>query len=190
MSSTDLIDLTAEQVHGRLAELAVIDVRTPGEYAAGHVPGAHNVPLDRLGEAVDVLHRAGLRRDLVLVCGSGERSAQAQRRLAEQGVEAANLAGGTDAWVLLGHDVHRAPEARAVWPMERQVRFAAGSLVLAGVVAGRRWPAARALSAGVAGGLVFSGVTGTCGMARVLAKLPFNRGAADSLPATLAALSR
>jgi rhodanese-related sulfurtransferase len=192
MSTTDptaLTDLTAEQVHGRLAELAVVDVRTPGEYAAGHVPGAHNVPLDRLDEAVDALRKAAVRRDLVLVCGSGARSARAQRRLADQGVEAANLAGGTDAWSLLGHDLHRGAGARPVWAMERQVRLAAGSLVLAGLLAGRRWPAARRLSAAVAGGLVFSAVTDTCGMARVLAALPHNRAGASGLAATLAALT-
>lgn len=72
--------------------------------------------------------------------------------------------------------------------MDRQVRLAAGSLVLTGLLAGQRWSAARVLSAGVAGGLVFSAVTNTCGMARILARLPYNRPAAIDLDATLAAL--
>ncbi len=74
--------------------------------------------------------------------------------------------------------------------MERQVRFAAGSLVVAGLLAGRRFPAARWLSAGIGSGLVFSAVTNTCGMAAVLSKLPHNRAprSAADFDATLDAL--
>ncbi|MET8632643.1 rhodanese-like domain-containing protein [Streptomyces sp. NPDC004680] len=181
--------LTAEQARARLADLTVIDVRTPGEYASGHLPGAHNIPLDHLDAALSVLKTAADRGDLLVVCASGARSARARERLAEHGITAATLTGGTTAWVQLGHDVHRpAGGTRAAWAMERQVRLAAGSLVLAGLLAGRRWPAARRLSAGVAGGLVFSALTDTCGMARILAKLPHNQPKATDLDATLAAL--
>ncbi|WP_425575377.1 YgaP family membrane protein [Streptomyces lavendulocolor] len=90
---------------------------------------------------------------------------------------------------LSGRDVHRPEGARAAWTMERQVRLAAGSLVLAGIALGRRLPEARLLSAGVAGGLVFSALTDTCGMARLLAKLPHNRPKAGDLDITLAALA-
>ncbi|MGG7575994.1 YgaP family membrane protein [Streptomyces sirii] len=85
--------------------------------------------------------------------------------------------------------VSRPAGTRAVWAMERQVRFAAGSLVLAGLLAGRRRPQARWLSAGVAGGLVLSALTDTCGMAKILAKLPHNQPKAPDLDATLAALA-
>ncbi|MFC6065469.1 rhodanese-like domain-containing protein [Streptomyces ochraceiscleroticus] len=180
--------LTTDEAGERLDELTVIDVRTPGEYATGHLPGAHNIPLDRLGEAVPALRSAASRAGLLMVCASGNRSAQACAALAEQGITAATLTGGTHAWVQHGLDVLRPEGGRAVWAMERQVRLAAGSLVLTGLVAGRRWPAARLLSAGIAGGLVFSALTDTCGMARVLAKLPYNRAGATDLSATLAAL--
>ncbi|MFH8370998.1 rhodanese-like domain-containing protein [Streptomyces sp. NPDC018031] len=181
--------LSPEQARTRLTELTVIDVRTPGEYATGHLPGAHNVPLDHLDTALPALRAAADRGDLLFVCASGARSDQACRRLAAQGVSAATLAGGTGAWIRLGHDVHRPAGARATWAMERQVRLAAGSLVLTGLLAGRRLPAARWLSAGVAGGLVFSALTDTCGMARVLGKLPHNRPHPTDLAATLAALT-
>ncbi|MFI8996644.1 rhodanese-like domain-containing protein [Streptomyces sp. NPDC053542] len=183
--------LTPDEAGARLDELTVIDVRTPGEYASGHLPGAHNVPLDRLGEAVPALRSAAARADLLMVCASGNRSAQACAALAEEGIPAANLTGGTSGWVQHGLEVRRpagADVARPAWAMERQVRLAAGSLVLTGLLAGRRWPAARLLSAGIAGGLVFSALTDTCGMARVLAKLPYNRAGAPDLSATLAAL--
>ncbi|WP_431782597.1 rhodanese-like domain-containing protein [Streptomyces chumphonensis] len=181
--------LAPEQAHARLAELIVVDVRTPGEYAAGHLPGAHNIPLDDLDRALPALRTAADRGDLLLVCASGARSTQACARLDEHGLTATTLAGGTNRWTELGHDVHRPAGARAVWGMERQVRFAAGSLVLAGLLAGRRVGGARLLSAGVAGGLVFSALTDTCGMARLLSKLPHNRPRPGDLDATLAELA-
>ncbi|MGW8828419.1 hypothetical protein [Streptomyces massasporeus] len=72
--------------------------------------------------------------------------------------------------------------------MDHQARLAAGSLVLTGLLASQRWSAARMLPAGVAGGLAFSAVTHTCGMAKTLARLPCNRPDATDLDATLAAL--
>ncbi|MFH9067118.1 rhodanese-like domain-containing protein [Streptomyces coeruleorubidus] len=180
--------LTPGQASARLHELTVIDVRTPGEYATGHLPGAQNVPLDHLDTALPTLRTAAERGDLLVVCASGARSAEACRRLAEAGVPAATLTGGTSAWTQLGHDVHRPAGVRAPWPMERQVRLTAGTLVLAGLLAGRLRPGARWISAGVAGGLVFSALTDTCGMARLLAKLPHNRPKSTDLDATLTAL--
>ncbi|GHC47226.1 rhodanese-like domain-containing protein [Streptomyces violaceochromogenes] len=181
--------LTAGQASARLHELTVIDVRTPGEYATGHLPDAHNIPLDHLDAALPALKVAAERGDLLVVCASGARSVEACRRLAEAGITAATLTGGTSTWTQLGHDVHRPVGVRAPWPMERQVRLAAGSLVLSGLLAGRLRPGARWISAGVAGGLVFSAVTDTCGMARLLAKLPYNRPKATDLDSTLTALS-
>ncbi|NEY33088.1 DUF2892 domain-containing protein [Streptomyces sp. PRKS01-65] len=181
--------LTADQVSARLHELTVIDVRTPGEYALGHLPGAHNIPLDHLDAALPALRTAADRGELLVVCASGTRSATACRRLADQGVTAATLTGGTTAWTRLGHDIHRPAGTRAPWAMDRQVRLAAGSLVLTGLIAGRRRSAARWLSAGVAGGLVFSALTNTCGMASILARLPYNRPRTADLDATLAALT-
>ncbi|MEV6808459.1 rhodanese-like domain-containing protein [Streptomyces sp. NPDC051132] len=181
--------LTVDQVNARLQELTVIDVRSPGEFASGHLPGAHNVPLDHFDTALPALKAAADRGDLLVVCASGARSATACRRLAEQGVTAAILTGGTTAWTQQGHDIHRPAGTRSGWAMDRQVRLAAGSLVLTGLLAGRRWNAARWLSAGVAGGLVFSALTDTCGMARILAALPHNQAKAADLDATLAALT-
>ncbi|MEF9908178.1 rhodanese-like domain-containing protein [Streptomyces sp. P9-A2] len=181
--------LTADQANARLNELTVIDVRTPGEYASGHLPGAHNIPLDHLDVAMPALKTAADRGDLLVVCASGARSATACGRLAAQGIIAAALTGGTTAWTQLGHDTHRPAGTRAPWAMDRQVRLAAGTLVLAGLLAGQRWSAARLLSAGVAGGLVLSALTDTCGMAKILAKLPHNQPKTEDLDATLAALT-
>ncbi|MFB7467536.1 rhodanese-like domain-containing protein [Streptomyces sp. NPDC056224] len=181
--------LTADQANARLHELTVIDVRTPGEYSSGHLPGAHNIPLDHLDAALPALRTAADRGALLVVCASGARSATACERLADQGINAATLTGGTSAWVQLGHDTHRPAGARTAWAMDRQVRIAAGSLVLTGLLAGQRWSAARWLSAGVAGGLVFSALTNTCGMSKILARLPHNQPGKTDLEATLAALA-
>ncbi|WEV28715.1 rhodanese-like domain-containing protein [Streptomyces sp. 71268] len=181
--------LTADQASARLHELTVIDVRTPGEYVSGHLPGAHNIPLDHLDAALPALRTATDRGDLLVVCASGARSAQACRHLAGHGIAAATLTGGTTAWAHLGHDIHRPADTRAPWAMDRQVRLVAGSLVLTGLIAGRRWNPARWLSAGVAGGLVFSALTNTCGMAKILAKLPHNQPRPSDLDATLTALA-
>jgi rhodanese-related sulfurtransferase len=186
-----LITLDTEQVGARLHAFTVIDVRTPAEYASGHLPGALNIPLDRIRQALPEIRHAARRGDILLVCASGARSESAGTLLAEQGVQAATLAGGTSAWAADGHDLHQpaACDTRAGWSMERQVRFTAGTVVLLGLLLGLLvHPAFQILSAGIAGGLVFSALTNTCGMAVMLGKLPHNRPRAADLDATLATL--
>lgn len=179
--------LGVAQARERLSELTVVDVRTPGEYASGHLPGALNVPLDQLERALPALKESGA--ELLMVCRSGARSEKACVLLAGHGVTAATLTGGTVAWAAAGHELHRpAGGARATWAMERQVRFTAGALVLVGLGLGLLHPAWQLLSAGMAGGLAFSALTDTCGMAAILSKLPHNRPRAADLDATLAAL--
>ncbi|MFH8799056.1 rhodanese-like domain-containing protein [Streptomyces sp. NPDC017936] len=173
--------VTLPAVSGRLGEYTVVDVRTPGEYAGGHLPGAHNVPLDRLDEAASALGSATAHRPLLIVCASGARSAEACDRLASLGIAAATLEGGTGAWAAAGHPVERSTGSRAPWPMDRQVRLAAGSLVVAGFAAGLARSRAHWLSGLVGAGLVFSGVTDTCGMAALLARLPHNRPPRDAV---------
>ncbi|MFC7264336.1 rhodanese-like domain-containing protein [Streptomyces lutosisoli] len=185
---TTPFSLDADQARTRLPELTVLDVRTPGEYASGHLPGALNIPLDQLHRALPALKMATT--DLLVVCASGARSDSARKTLAEHGVTAATLVGGTSAWSERGHELHHpAAGTRATWSMERQVRFTAGSVVLAGLGLGLLHPAWQLLSAGIAGGLVFSAVTNTCGMAAILAKLPHNRPRPADLDATLATLA-
>lgn len=85
-----------------LVDRKVLDVREPGEYAAGHVPGARNVPLASVWEHADELRTAG---PVHVICQSGRRSAQAAEVLWAAGVEAVNVAGGTSAWVAAGKPV-------------------------------------------------------------------------------------
>ncbi|GGW47543.1 transporter [Streptomyces lucensis JCM 4490] len=182
--------LDPHEARSRLHELTVIDVRTPGEYAGGHIPGALNIPLDQLDRALPDIRSAAGRGEVLVVCASGARSENACRTLAEHGVHTATLSGGTGAWAAQGNDLRRPHGGTgATWGMERQVRLTAGSAVLLGLALGEAvHPAFRLLSAGIAGGLVFSAVTNTCGMAALLAKLPHNRPRQAELDATLARL--
>ncbi|MCI3278421.1 rhodanese-like domain-containing protein [Streptomyces cylindrosporus] len=174
--------LSPGQAAARYDEFTVVDVRTPGEYAGGHLPGAHNIPLDRLAEAADALAAVAARGSLLIVCASGARSAKGCDQLAALGTAATTLEGGTGAWTAAGHPVERSTGGRTPWPMDRQVRLAAGALVVAGFVAGLAWAPAHWLSGLVGAGLVFSGVTNTCGMAALLARLPYNRPPEDAIP--------
>lgn len=150
--------------------VSVIDVREPMEYAGGHIPGSRNVPLAQLGTA------RLPEGPLVLVCQSGNRSARGVQSLLQQGHPhpVRDLEGGLPSWQQAGYPVRRL--ANAPLPLMRQVQIAAGSLVLLGLILSQTLaPAWILLSWFVGAGLVFAGVTGFCGMARLLAWMPWNR---------------
>jgi rhodanese-related sulfurtransferase len=166
----------------------LIDVRTPVEFEAGHIPGAVNVPLDELrrelGGLCEVLHD----HDVVLVCRSGQRSDQAQEALQAAGLSSpAVLQGGLNDWEATGGPMNR---GRQAWELERQVRLAAGSLVLGGILASTVAPKAKWLSGFVGGGLVFAAVTNTCAMGMALAKMPWNKRGARPTGSALDQLTR
>jgi rhodanese-related sulfurtransferase len=168
------------------ADLRILDVRTPGEFESVHIPGSYNVPLDTLGEHAGELARRAA-HPIVLVCASGARATQAERRLAEAGMDDLKiLTGGMAGWEAVGGPVRR---IRARWGLERQVRLAAGSMVLGAVVASVWAPPLRFVAGFVGAGLTFSALTNTCTMATVLAKLPYNRGAECDIDAAVAALT-
>jgi len=168
----------------------VVDVRTPGEHAAAAIPGSHLLPLDQLDQHAGAL-AAGLRTPVTIVCRSGQRATQAHQRLTAAGATGLTvLEGGLNAWQAAGQTVDSTPGTTR-WEMERQVRLAAGSLVLAGILASLRWPAARLLPGVVGAGLTFAALSNTCAMSRVLLKLPYNQtGNADSEKAVAALTGR
>jgi rhodanese-related sulfurtransferase len=158
---------------GQAADL--LDVRTPVEYREVHVARARNVPLDRLDPMAVMQRGQGSgEQPLYLICRSGSRGRQACEKFLAAGYSnVVNVEGGTLAWVEAGLPVVRGKQAIS---LERQVRIVAGSLVLLGVLLG--WlvhPALLGLSAFVGAGLVFAGVTDTCGMGLLLARMPWNR---------------
>lgn len=150
--------------------ITVIDVREPIEFASGHIAGSLNVPLKRLA-ATDL--PAG---PLALVCQSGNRSRQGCQRLLHRPGHPPlhDLAGGIPAWQRAGLPLER--WRRAPLPLMQQVQIAAGSLILLGLTLSQTVaPAWIALTWFVGAGLTFAGLTGFCGMARLLAAMPWNR---------------
>jgi rhodanese-related sulfurtransferase len=150
----------------------LIDVREPDEYARERIEGARLAPLSRFDPAAFASERD---RIAVFHCNSGNRTRQAADRLLAAGFAGAyELNGGLVAWKRAGLPV--VADRRAPLPIMRQVQIAAGSLVLLGVIlAVLASPWFMALSAFVGAGLVLAGVTGFCGMANLLAHMPWNR---------------
>ncbi|MCC9607099.1 rhodanese-like domain-containing protein [Blastopirellula sp. JC732] len=155
--------------------IELIDVRTPAEYREVHASSARNTPLESLDvNGVLKARRLEATQPLYVICRSGKRADQACRKFVAAGYEnVVNVEGGTVAWEAAKLPVVRGKKAMA---LERQVRIAAGSLVLLGAVLGLTvHPYFIGISAFVGAGLIFAGVTDTCGMAMMLARMPWNQ---------------
>ena len=148
----------------------LVDVREYAEFAGGRVSGAKLVPLGEIAERAQEIDRDG---QVYVICRTGRRSGEAQRQLRALGFAAVNVSGGMMAWQEAGYPVER--DAKAPWALERQVRFVAGSIVLAGVLLSVFVAQPLVWLAGFVGaGLVFSAVTDSCAMGMLLAKMPWN----------------
>jgi rhodanese-related sulfurtransferase len=189
-TATQARRLDAQSLAERLASddaPRILDVRTPAEFETSHIPGSYNVPLDTLRE-----HRGELKRhldeDVVLVCRSGGRAAQAEEALAGVGLPGLRvLDGGMNAWESTGAPVNR---GRQTWELERQVRLVAGSIVALSVLGSVKAPALKWVAGAIGAGLTGAALTNTCAMGVALSKMPWNRTASpcdvDSLVAALA----
>lgn len=181
--------LNSEELEVLLRErpdVRLLDVRTPGEYESVHIRGAYNVPLDTLGEHAEEI-RAAVGAPVVLICQSGSRARKAEEALQGAGMPNLHvLDGGVNGWVGAGKPAQRGAQRMS---LERQVRIAAGSLAATGgVLAMLLNPLFAIIPAFVGSGLVFAGVTDTCGMAMVLSRLPHNRSATCDVDAMVQAL--
>ena len=158
-------------------DLVVIDVRSAAEFEAMHISGSYNVPLPLLSEHTDEL-AARLGSRVVLVCQSGARAEQARQRLGASGIDAAYvLTGGVPGFAAAGGEVVRGKDR---WDLERQVRLAAGSLVVLGLAGGRFVsPKIRTLAGVIGAGLTVSAATNTCAMGQAIAAMPWNRSAQE-----------
>jgi glyoxylase-like metal-dependent hydrolase (beta-lactamase superfamily II)/rhodanese-related sulfurtransferase len=171
--------ITAEELAGVLGTAdapLVVDVRLPAEYRSVHLDPSVLVPLDEITRRRGELPRD---RELVLVCRTGARARLAAAQLVDFRTRV--LEGGIVAWQAAGHPV---VEGKAHMSLERQVRIAAGALACTGgVLAIALSPWFGLLPAFVGAGLIYAGVTDRCGMAMLLAKLPYNRGGSDGAEA-------
>ena len=169
-----LTPLSPRDVAGRIAtgRAVLVDIREPDEFAREHLQGAVSAPLSAFEQA-----HIGLEpdRDVVFMCRSGARTGAHCDRLAARIVGRAYvLEGGLNGWKTAGLPV--AADRKAPLELMRQVQISAGGLVLLGaVLAWLVHPAFVALSGFVGVGLLFAGVSGFCGMARLLAVMPWNR---------------
>ena len=171
--------VSAQELGALLASGAapdLVDVRTPAEFEAARLASARNHPLECLDPSAVARERAAPDRPLYVICQSGARGRQACARLREAGLErVVNVEGGIQACMAAGLPVVR---GRRTLSLERQVRIAAGSLVALGVALGWWVTPWFLLLAGFVGcGLVFAGVTDTCAMGMLLARLPWNQAA-------------
>jgi rhodanese-related sulfurtransferase len=158
-------------------DLIVIDVRSAAEFESLHIRGSYNVPLPLLSEHTDEL-AARLGSRVVLVCQSGVRAEQARLRLGTSGVNTAYvLTGGVPGYASAGGNVVK---GKARWDLERQVRLAAGSLVVLGLAGGKFVsPKVRMLAGAIGAGLTFSAATNTCAMGKALSAMPWNKAAKE-----------
>jgi rhodanese-related sulfurtransferase len=181
------VDLAA--LRERRPDLRMIDVRTPAEFASGHISGSYNVPLPDLADHRRELTSAGS-TPVVLICRSGRRADTASEQLHEAGLDDVHvLAGGVLAWEASGRELHRLPDSHG-WTIERQVRLVAGAMVATATVASIWWQPARFVAGALGLGLVVAAATDTCAMGNVLARLPFNRRSDGcDLPSLVATLT-
>jgi rhodanese-related sulfurtransferase len=159
----------------------LIDVRTPAEFEAIHVPGARSMPLDTLDCAAVLAARdqSSDKAPIYILCHSGNRAKKAAQKFAAVGFEDCFVVeGGTQAWVDAGFPVERGE--RSVLPLDRQMQILMGSLVLAGVLLSRIHPLWIVLSGFVGCGMIFAGFSGLCPMRSVVAMMPWNQGSRKS----------
>ena len=172
--TNSLTPIAPMEAQARLASgrAVLVDIREADEFARAHIAGALSQPLSGWEAAHLAIDPDA---DVIFTCRSGMRTAGACDRLAARVYgDALVLDGGLDGWSRAGLPV--VTNAKAPLEIMRQVQIAAGSLVLLGALLGTFVaPGWFALSAFVGGGLLFAGVSGFCGMARLLMLAPWNR---------------
>lgn len=153
------------------SEVNLIDVRSKNEYEACHIPGAVNIPLDSVNPQ-EIINKYE-NQDIYIVCQAGGRSAKACEMVASCNHEQVyNVVGGTGAWESAGFDVVKDSSKISI---QRQVQMLAGGIVLLGALLS--YSISREfilLSAFIGAGLLITGLTNTCGMGLLLAKMPWN----------------
>ena len=152
-------------------EVLLIDVREPAEHRSECIDGACLIPLSEI--SIDKL--PSTKRLVVIHCRSGKRSADACAKLLKDNpfLDVASLEGGIVAWIQAGFKVKKS--GSTILPLDRQTQIAVGFIAFFGTILGA-WinPAFYILPGFIGAGLMFAGLTGWCGMAKLLAKMPWN----------------
>ncbi|HTG81851.1 MAG TPA: rhodanese-like domain-containing protein [Geobacteraceae bacterium] len=156
-------------------KIDLIDVCTPAEYRGMHVESACNIPLETLDPAsVMQARNRPTEEPLYVICRTGNRGKQASEKFLSAGfANVVNVEGGIKACVEAGLPV---VQGKKVLSLDRQVRITVGSIVVLGIALG--WlvhPAFFGLSAFMGAGLIYAGISDTCALASLLARMPWNR---------------
>ncbi len=173
-NSTLLPSVSPETLNHWLKDdrVQLIDVREAIEYRQEHLTGAELISLSRF-DPENINHHPG--KNIVIYCQSGNRSNQAVKKLADLGCNHAfSLEGGLLEWKRKGYptQINQNPPISLM----RQVQIVAGSLVVTGTLLGVLVsPWFLILSGFVGSGLVFAGISNTCALGMLLAKLPYNQ---------------
>jgi rhodanese-related sulfurtransferase len=154
-------------------EAIVVDVREPAEHAAENIFGSTLLPLSVFTKAA-LPNTDG--KKIVIHCRSGSRATSACKKLLAEDpdLEVYNLEGGISAWSLAGNQI--ASSGKFFLPLDRQVQLTIGLGVLIGsLLAYFVHPMFSLLSGFFGAGLMFAGLSGFCGLAMVMAKMPWNQ---------------
>ena len=153
-------------------EVLLIDVREPAEHRSECIDGACLIPL---GE-ISIEKLPSTKRLIVIHCRSGKRSADACTKLLaiNPSLDVASLEGGIVAWSQAGFNVKKLDSN--ILPLDRQTQITTGFIAFFGTILGALIdPSFYVLPSFIGAGLMFAGLTGWCGMAKLLAKMPWNR---------------
>lgn len=167
-------NITALELKNKLDkdEVMLIDVREPAEHRSECIEGAYLIPLGEI--SLDRL--PSTKKPIVIHCRSGKRSSSACLKLLESNpdLDVASLEGGIVAWMQANYHVKKSGDN--VLPLDRQTQIAVGFIIFSGTILGTLINHAFYVLPGFMGaGLVFAGITGWCGMSKLLAKMPWNK---------------
>ena len=163
--------ITVADLRSRSADSQLIDVRSPSEFATGHIPGAINIPMAQIEPRLQDLSTI---KPVVLICHMGKRAHMTASVLEPCDRQVSVLEGGTGAWIEAGLPIVQS--TRSGWSLERQVRFGAGLIVLTASALALLIKADWLLLAAFIGvGLTFAGLTDICPMAELLQRMPWNK---------------
>lgn len=190
MSTKEIPTITPRELHQRMEkgeDIELLDVRTPAEFQEVHARPARLEPLSSLDPKAVMAGRQGTDQPLYVICKAGSRARQACEKFVQSGFEnVVCVEGGTEAWESAGLPVERG--ASKVISLERQVRIAVGTLVAFGSILGLAVHPGFVFLALFCGlGLVFAGITDTCGMAMLIARMPWNQASRGATTCTVKA---
>lgn len=166
--------INATELKQRLdkGKILLVDVREPSEHRSEYIEGSHLIPLSE----ISVEKLPSTTKPIVIHCKSGKRSKEACLKLLADSpsLDIYSLEGGITAWGQAGYNIKKS--GSYVLPLDRQTQFAVGFIAFSGTIIGTFInPLFYIIPGFIGAGLMFAGITGWCGMSKLLAKMPWNQ---------------